>query len=76
MRVAGDSLVARYGATLVLRTGSVLASLALLVVVTAPTWPVAVLGFTLLGAGVSVIAPLGFWPRPGSRAATGRAWMQ
>ena len=36
------------------------ASLALLVVVTAPTWPVAVLGFTLLGAGVSVIAPLSF----------------
>ena len=34
--------------------------LALLVVVTAPTWPVAVLGFTLLGAGVSVIAPLSF----------------
>ncbi len=60
VRVAGDSLVARYGATLVLRTGSVVASLALLVVVTAPTWPVAVLGFTLLGAGVSVIAPLSF----------------
>ena len=60
VRVAGDSLVARYGATLVLRTGSVVASLALLVVVTAPNWPVAVLGFTLLGAGVSVIAPLSF----------------
>ncbi len=60
VRVAGDALVARYGATLVLRTGSVLASLALLVVVTAQTWPVAVLGFTLLGAGVSVIAPLSF----------------
>ena len=29
-------------------------------VVTAPSWPVAVLGFTLLGAGVSVIAPLSF----------------
>ena len=60
LRLAGDSLVARYGATLVLRTGAVVASLALLVVVTAPTWPVAVLGFTLLGAGVSVIAPLSF----------------
>jgi len=45
---------------MVLRTGAVVASLALLVVVTAPTWPVAVLGFTLLGAGVSVIAPLSF----------------
>jgi MFS family permease len=60
LRLAGDSLVARYGATLVLRVGAVVASVALLVVVTAPTWPVAVLGFTLLGAGVSVIAPLSF----------------
>jgi hypothetical protein len=60
LRLAGDSLVARYGATLVLRTGAVVASLALLVVVSASSWPVAVLGFTLLGAGVSVIAPLSF----------------
>jgi MFS family permease len=60
LRLAGDSLVARYGAVPVLRTGAVVASLALLIVVTAPAWPVAVLGFTLLGAGVSVIAPLSF----------------
>jgi MFS family permease len=60
MRLAGDRLVARYGATPVLRTGAVVASLALFVVVTAQTWPIAVLGFTLLGAGVSVIAPLSF----------------
>jgi len=60
VRVAGDALVARYGAVPVLRTGAVVACLALLVVVTAPTWPVAVLGFTLLGAGVSVVAPLSF----------------
>jgi MFS family permease len=60
LRLAGDSLVTRYGAAPVLRTGAVIASLSLLVVVTAPTWPVAVLGFTLLGAGVSVIAPLSF----------------
>ncbi len=60
VRLAGDGLVTRYGAVLVLRTGAVVASLALLVVVTAPSWPIAVLGFTLLGAGVSVIAPLSF----------------
>ena len=60
IRLAGDGLVMRYGAVLVLRTGAVVASLALLVVVLAPTWPVAVLGFTLLGAGVSVVAPLSF----------------
>jgi MFS family permease len=60
LRLAGDSLVTRYGAVPVLRTGAVVASLALLIVVTSQTWPVAVLGFTLLGAGVSVIAPLSF----------------
>ncbi len=60
LRLAGDRLVARYGAVVVLRTGAVVASLALLVVVTAPNWTIAVLGFTLLGAGVSVIAPLSF----------------
>ena len=60
MRFAGDTLVARFGPVRVLRTGGVLASLSLLVVVTAPTWPVAVLGFTLLGLGVAVIAPLSF----------------
>ena len=37
-----------------------MACLALVVVVAAPTWPVAVAGFTLLGAGVSVVAPLSF----------------
>jgi MFS family permease len=60
VRLAGDGLVTRYGAVLVLRTGALVACLALGVVVTAPSWPVAVLGFTLLGAGVSVIAPLSF----------------
>jgi fucose permease len=60
LRVAGDGLVARHGAVPVLRCGAVLAFAALAVVVTAPSWPVAVVGFGLLGAGVSVIAPLSF----------------
>jgi hypothetical protein len=38
----------------------VAACAALAVVVFAPTWPVAVLGFTALGAGVAVVAPLSF----------------
>ena len=59
-RVAGDGLVARYGAVPVLRLGALVGSAALAVVVFAPTWPVAVLGFTVLGAGVAVIAPLSF----------------
>lgn len=60
VRLGGDRIVARYGAVGVLRTGAVVASLALAVVVFAPGWPVAVLGFTVLGAGVAVIAPLSF----------------
>nr|WP_216656436.1 MFS transporter [Nocardioides marmotae] len=60
VRLAGDRLVATYGAVPVLRVGAVVAALALGVVVLAPTWPVAVAGFTLLGAGVAVIAPLSF----------------
>ena len=60
VRLAGDRAVASYGAVRVLRVGAVLAAAALAVVVFAPTWHVAVLGFTLLGAGTAVIAPLSF----------------
>jgi fucose permease len=60
LRLAGDRLVARHGAVLVLRVGAVVGSAALAVVVFAPTWQVAVVGFTILGAGVAVIAPLSF----------------
>lgn len=59
-RLAGDSLVARYGAVRILRIGGLVASAALAVVVFAPTWQVAVLGFLVLGSGVGVIAPLSF----------------
>ena len=60
MRLAGDGLVARYGAVPVLRIGALVGCAALAVVVFAPSWPIAVLGFTVLGAGVAVIAPLSF----------------
>jgi MFS family permease len=60
MRIAGDSLVARYGAVVILRTGGLVASAALAIVVFAPAWPIAVLGFLVLGGGVGVIAPLSF----------------
>ena len=60
LRLAGDRLVDRHGAVPVLRTGAVVSSIALAVVVFAPTWPIAVAGFTLLGAGTAVIAPLSF----------------
>jgi MFS family permease len=59
-RGVGDLLVDRYGAVPVLRLGGVVAAAALAVIVFAPTWPVAVAGFTVLGGAVATIAPLSF----------------
>ncbi len=59
-RLAGDTVVARYGAVPVLRVGAVVACAGLAVTVFAPSWPVAVVGFTIMGAGVAVVAPLSF----------------
>lgn len=60
MRLAGDTVVARFGPVAVLRVGALVACAGLAVVVFAPTWQVAVLGFLVMGAGVAVIAPLSF----------------
>ena len=60
LRLGGDRLVRSYGAVRVIRVGALVACGALATVVLAPSWPVAVLGFTLLGAGVAVVAPLSF----------------
>ncbi|MGD9960439.1 MFS transporter [Nocardioides sp.] len=60
MRLAGDRLVARFGPVALLRVGGLVASAALAVIVASPSWPVAVLGFCVLGAAVAVIAPLSF----------------
>jgi hypothetical protein len=59
-RLAGDTVVARYGAVPVLRVGAVVACGGLAVTVFSPSWPVAVVGFTIMGAGVAVVAPLSF----------------
>lgn len=60
VRLAGDRLVLKYGAPPVLRVGAVVACCGLAVVTFAPTWPIAVVGFTIVGTGVSVVAPLSF----------------
>jgi hypothetical protein len=60
VRLAGDGLVRRHGPVRVLRVGTLVACSALAIIVFAPAWPVAVLGFTVLGTGVAVIAPLSF----------------
>jgi hypothetical protein len=59
-RLAGDAAVAKVGALPLLRIGALVASAALAVIVFSPSWPVAVLGFTVLGGSVAVIAPLSF----------------
>lgn len=60
VRLAGDRLTEQVGAVRLLRAGAAIALVALALVVAAPTWPVAVVGFTLLGCGVAVVAPLSF----------------
>lgn len=60
VRLAGDRLTEQVGAVRLVRVGAAIALVALTVVVAAPSWPVAVLGFTLLGCGVAVVAPLSF----------------
>lgn len=59
-RALANGIVDRHGAVWLLRGSGVVAAAALAVVVFAPTWVVAVLGFTLLGAAVATIAPLSF----------------
>ncbi len=59
-RAIGDGLVHRYGAVWLLRICGVVAALSLAVIVFAPTWVVAVVGFTVLGGAVATIAPLSF----------------
>ena len=58
--LVGDRLVDRHGAVSLLRISGVVAALSLAVIVFAPTWAVAVVGFTILGGAVATIAPLSF----------------
>jgi MFS family permease len=59
-RAVGDRLVDRHGAVWLLRISGVVAALSLAVIVFAPSWVVAVVGFTVLGGAVATIAPLSF----------------
>jgi MFS family permease len=59
-RLAGDFVVARLGPTWSVRGCGILATAGCLIVAVAPgTW-IAILGFVLIGAGVSVVVPLAF----------------
>lgn len=59
-RVLGDRLTDRLGATRLLGSGAAIAIVGLVVVVAAPSWPVGIVGFLVLGAGIAVVAPLSY----------------
>jgi MFS family permease len=59
-RIAGDSVVNRFGAVRTVRAGGVLAVLGGLLIVVAGNAAVAMGGFALMGLGIAVVVPLCF----------------
>lgn len=59
-RMLGDRLTDSIGATRLLSGGAVIAIVGLVVVVVAPSWPVGIIGFLVLGTGIAVVAPLSY----------------
>jgi MFS family permease len=60
VRIFGDRLVGRWGPVAVIRSSGWIATLGLLLVVAAPAIWTVVLGFALLGIGLSLVPPLSF----------------
>jgi MFS family permease len=60
VRVGGDFAVRRYGPAMIVRIGGALAALGFAGIVAAPSEPVAVASFALVGVGLSVVAPQSF----------------
>jgi MFS family permease len=59
-RFFGDWLAARVDKVLMVRTGGLIAMGGLMLAILVPTVPTALLGFTLVGAGLSVAIPLAY----------------
>lgn len=57
-RFVGDALIPRFGGNAVLRTGGIIAALGIALAIILPYTITAILGFTLVGAGVSCGAPI------------------
>lgn len=57
-RFVGDALIPRFGGNAVLRTGGIIAALGITLAIIFPYTVTAILGFTLVGAGVSCGAPI------------------
>ncbi|MEU9117166.1 MFS transporter [Streptomyces sp. NPDC048483] len=59
-RLAGDKVVARFGAVRTVRGGGILATAGGLLIMTARHPAVAMAGFALMGLGIAVVVPLAF----------------
>lgn len=59
-RLTGDSVISRFGAKRVLAVGSVCASLGIAFSLCSSGWPLALLGYALVGAGCANIVPVLF----------------
>lgn len=57
-RLTGDSVISRFGAIRVLAVGSVCASLGIAFSLCSSSWPLALLGYALVGAGCANIVPV------------------
>jgi predicted MFS family arabinose efflux permease len=59
-RLSGDKIVQRFGNTKILAFGGICAATGFALVTLVPTWPVALLGFALVGVGCSNVVPVLF----------------
>lgn len=59
-RLSGDYLTSRFSAVLMVRVGGLIATLGLLLAILVPQTPMVLLGFGLVGLGVSTVVPLAF----------------
>ena len=59
-RFYGDNLIPKIGAVVMIRWGSLIGALGLLLVIMIPTVVTAILGFTLVGLGFSCVVPILF----------------
>jgi MFS family permease len=60
VRLVGDRIVGRFGPATTIRVSGVVATVALVLIVLAPSVPVVMLGFGLLGGGLGLVPPLSF----------------
>jgi MFS family permease len=59
-RLSGDAVVRRFGRSFVIGAGCVLAAFGLILATVLPYFPVVVIGFALVGAGLSNVVPCAF----------------